>query len=136
MIQRLIENSRLEAKNSFIKHILNDYEQLLQYKFGTFVLCCILQNGLDNHKCFLLEQMYENMASMSIDRNGSKLIENCLKMKPKINDSKCNEKDTDEVRVKMVEIFNKFVNLPILDKDMVLTQMHEPAGSTDEVCFS
>ena len=83
--------------------------------------------------------MYENMASMSIDRNGSKLIENCLKMMQKNNDPKCNEKEmdaSDEVRIKMVQIFNKFVNLPILDKDMVLTQMHEPAGTTDEVCFS
>ena len=83
--------------------------------------------------------MYENMASMSIDRNGSKLIENCLKMMQKNNDPKCTEKVmdvSDEVRIKMIQIFNKFVNLPILDKDMVLTQMHEPAGATDEVCFS
>ena len=74
---------------------------------------------------------------MSIDRNGSKLIENCLKMKQQ-NVLGKNEKDvdSDEVRVKMVQIFNKFVNLPILDKDMVLTQMHEPAGTSDEVCFS
>jgi len=43
-------------------------------------LCSILENGENNHKIYLMEKMKLNMDHMSIDKNGSKLLENCMKM--------------------------------------------------------
>ena len=43
-------------------------------------MCSILENGENNHKIYLMEKMKLKMDHMSIDKNGSKLLENCMKM--------------------------------------------------------
>jgi hypothetical protein len=53
---------------------------MIKDEFGTFVLCSILENGQDNFKEFILNQVHQNVQDMSIDRDGSKLLENCIKM--------------------------------------------------------
>lgn len=51
-----------------------------QNEYGVFVLSSMLQNGLDVHKNGILEQICGQSASLAIHKDGSKLVENSIKM--------------------------------------------------------
>lgn len=63
-----------------ITKVLSQYYSLIKDQYGTFVLCSILENGTDSQREFILKQVEANAVEMSIDRDGSKLLENCIKM--------------------------------------------------------
>jgi hypothetical protein len=45
------------------------------------VLCSVLENGSEGHKKFILQKVILKAAELGLDRDGSKLLENCIKMK-------------------------------------------------------
>ena len=54
------------------------------------MLCSILEKGSELQQEFILEQVKMNASSMGFDRDGSKLLENCIKLE--INTESKNEK--------------------------------------------
>ena len=54
------------------------------------MLCSILEKGSELQQEFILEQVKMNASSMGFDRDGSKLLENCIKLE--INPESKNEK--------------------------------------------
>lgn len=84
-----------------IEKILQKYQVLIKDEYGTFVICSVLEHGDDQHRLFLLNQINHNVKDMSIDRDGSKLLENCIKM---IGSSKIQKgSDLDSLQTQILE---------------------------------
>jgi hypothetical protein len=49
-------------------------------EFGIFVLSSMLDNGQSSHKSGILQQILGQAASLAINKDGSKLVENSIKM--------------------------------------------------------
>lgn len=59
---------------------MNNFFFLSQNEFGIFVLSSMLENSSHNVKIQMLTLIRGNAASMSLQRDGSKLIENAIKI--------------------------------------------------------
>ena len=80
VIQRMIDHCAQDMIKPIVDKVLSKYNVFIKDQYGTFVLCSILENGNDDQREFILEQVKNNAKSMGIDRDGSKLLENCIKM--------------------------------------------------------
>ena len=76
----MIDHCTQDMINPIVDKVLSKYHVFIKDQYGTFVLCSILENGNDEQKEFILEQVKANALTMGIDRDGSKLLENCIKM--------------------------------------------------------
>ena len=76
----MTEYCEASLMKSLIEKILSKYTMMIKDEYGTFVLCSILENSPNQYKEFVLKKVQSNVKEMSIDRDGSKLLENCIKM--------------------------------------------------------
>ena len=71
-------------------------------------MCSVLENGSDDHREFILKQVRSNVQEMSVDRDGSKLLENTIKM---IGEERTAGKKALEAIQQ--DILDKIVNIPM-----------------------
>jgi hypothetical protein len=76
----MIDHCDKDLIQSIVNKVLSKYNVLIKDQYGTFVLCSILANGSDKHREFILDLVNQNAVLMGMDRDGSKLLENCVKM--------------------------------------------------------
>ena len=88
IIQRMIEfcHPQLIENSNII--ILSNFFELSKNEFGIFVLSSILDHGQNLHKEQILHKVLGNAAQMSLRKDGSKLVENCVKMIHQISKGK------------------------------------------------
>lgn len=88
IIQRMVEYchpSLIENTNIII---LSNFFELSKNEFGIFVLSSILEHGQYLYIEQILQKVLGNAAQMSLRKDGSKLVENCVKMIHKIGKGK------------------------------------------------
>lgn len=80
IIQRMFEFAHVGLIESSASKILNNYQYLSNNEFGIFVLSSILEHGQPSHKSYILNLIQGNAPALAIQKDGSKLIENSIKM--------------------------------------------------------
>lgn len=134
IVQRLIENTNEATKRALIGGVLHEYDELITNQYGTFVLCCTLEHGGLDHQQYLLERVTENFAQMSLDRDGSKLLENCFKLHGQVHDAAWDSQDEQLLRVfeRLTLLFDMFIGVPIIKCEPPLFRKVKPG----EICFT
>lgn len=80
IVQRMFEFCHSDLIEGSARVVLSNYQILSNNEFGIFVLSSILEHGQRPHKCYLLNMIQGNAAVMAIQKDGSKLIENAIRM--------------------------------------------------------
>ena len=80
IVQRMFEFCHVELIESSARTILGNYQILSNNEYGIFVLSSILEHGQPQHKSYILNLIQGNAAVMAIQKDGSKLIENSIRM--------------------------------------------------------
>ena len=80
IVQRILESCSEVNTCNMADKILKNFNLLICNDFGTFVICSLLQNGNDHYKDRILLRVSQKVKTMGLDKNGSKLLENCIKM--------------------------------------------------------
>lgn len=60
--------------------IVHHFKEMCHNEFGIFVLSSMLDNSENVHKSNILRQIHGQGASLAINKDGSKLVENSIKM--------------------------------------------------------
>lgn len=108
VIQRMIDHCAQDMIKPIVDKVLSKYNVFIKDQYGTFVLCSILENGNDDQREFILQQVKKDAKSMGIDRDGSKLLENCIKM---IGEPQTQGKE--KLEKLQLEILEKVVTIPV-----------------------
>ena len=80
IVQRMFEFCHIDLIESSARLILSNYQILSNNEYGIFVLSSILEHGQPQHKSHILNLIQGNAAVMAIQKDGSKLIENSIRM--------------------------------------------------------
>lgn len=80
IIQRMFENCHLALIQKASDTIVRHFKDMCHNEFGIFVLSSMLDNGQNEHKSGILKQIIGQGAQLAINKDGSKLVENSIKM--------------------------------------------------------
>ena len=85
IIQRMLEKCHPKYVHRSCEIILQNFYYLSKNEYGIFVLSSMLENCEDSIKTTMLMKIKGTAAHVSMQKDGSKLIENAIKMIEKIN---------------------------------------------------
>jgi len=85
IVQRMYEHCHNSFLDEISQIIVRNFYYLSKNEFGIFVLSSMLINAEDRFKSQILQTVSGSAASMSLQKDGSKLIENIVKMMALIN---------------------------------------------------
>jgi len=91
IVQRMFEKCHPAFVLTAAETIIKNYYYLSKNEYGIFVLSSMLENCQDEWKDQILLFVKGNAARMSLERDGSKLIENSIKMIQKIKTRHANQ---------------------------------------------
>ena len=80
IVQRMFEYCEPKIVQNSANLIIQNIFRLRQNEFGVFVLSSMLENCIDIYKFQILSIIIGNAAQMALDKIGSQLVENSIKM--------------------------------------------------------
>ena len=90
IVQRMFEKCHPAFVMTAAEKIIKNYYFMSKNEYGIFVLSSMLENCQDEWKDQILLYIKGNSAKMALERDGSKLIENSIKMISKIKTKHAN----------------------------------------------
>lgn len=107
IVQRMFERCHPAFVLTAADTIIKNYQYLSKIEYGIFVLSSMLENCQDEWKDQILSFIKGNAARMSLEKDGSKLIENSVKMISKVK-----TKHANQAKI-LITILDEIVQLPV-----------------------
>jgi len=79
VIQRMLEKFPREVLRPVIDKIISAAIELTPQQYGNYVITHILQNGQNEEKTAIMQQLQDKILSLSLIQLGSNVVEACLK---------------------------------------------------------
>jgi hypothetical protein len=92
------------------EEIFRETKQLTEDEFGNYVISHLLQNGTEEDKIYIIDEILDDLCQLSMHKSGSNVVEKCLKYSPED---------------RRQDILDRFCGLPLQGNDVTLTSLME-----------
>jgi hypothetical protein len=90
------------------EEIFRETKQLTEDEFGNYVISHLLQNGTEEDKIYIIDEILDDLCQLSMHKSGSNVVEKCLKYSPED---------------RRQDILDRFCGLPLQGNDVTLTSL-------------
>jgi hypothetical protein len=64
------------------EEIFREVRQLTEDEYGNYVISHLLENGSEEDKVFIIDEILDDLCTLSMHKSGSNVVEKCLKHAP------------------------------------------------------